>query len=197
MRLATTALCLSFVLAGPADARPEWADPLKSMTVVTCRFLDPYYINTPCTSGGSQDARNTWRQHLGTDFRARAGETVVTPVSGTVVISMAAASRPAEEAYLVIRDGQTGEEHVLGHVQSSLAVGATVTKGVAVATVRDQGGNTHLHWGFNTKGVASALQYRSTCLRDGKTQSCAWGWGKAPYEATRSQVVGQGWANVL
>ncbi len=197
MRFATISLSLGLMVAAPAEARPEWADPLKTMTVVTCRFLDPYYINTPCTSAGKPDSRNEWRQHLGTDFRARAEETVVSPVNGTVVVSHAEASRPAEEAYLVIRDAQTQEEHVLGHVQSSLAVGSVVKKGDPVATVRDQGLNTHFHWGFNTRSVTRAMQYRSPCLRDNRTQSCSWGWGKAPYEASRSDIVGQGWANVL
>lgn len=197
MRFAILALCLGLSMAGAAEARPEWTDPLKSMTVVTCRFLDPYYINTPCRSDAKPDPRNEWRQHLGTDFLARAGETVVSPVNGTVVAAYADAWLPAEDAYLVIRDAQTGEEHVLGHVQSGVSVGLVVKKGDPVAKVRDQGANTHFHWGFNTRSVAKAKQHRSTCLRDNKIQSCEWGWGKAPYEASRSEIVAQGWANVL
>ena len=122
---------------------------------------------------------------------------MVSPVNGTVVVAYAEASRAAEDAYLVIRDTQTREEHVLGHVQSSLGVGSVVKKGDPVATVRDQGSNTHFHWGFNTRSVVRATQYRSTCLRGNRMQSCEWGWGMAPYEASRSEIVAQGWANVL
>lgn len=191
------AACVFAVVAtGPAHARTDWTDPVAGMTL-TCGFLDPNYIRTPCRANGTQDARNSWRQHLGADFRASAGTRVVAPVSGQIVISNASASTPAEAAYLVIRDSATREEHVLGHITSTLRVGATVNRGDPVGSVANWGSNSHLHWGFNVGSVVTAMQARTPCLRDGVTQSCQWGWGKAPYEATEQQVRSQGWRNIL
>jgi hypothetical protein len=187
---------IGFVGTTAAHARPEWKDPVSS-THVNCGFLDPNYIRTPCTPQGSKDPRDTWRQHTGTDFRATANETVFAPVGGEIVIFEAEPWRPADEAFLVIRDSQTGEEHVLGHISSTLFKGAVIAKGVIVGKVRDQGGKTHFHWGFNVKSVARAKQKTSTCFRDGVIKPCIWGWGKAPYEATSAEVRDQGWRNVL
>lgn len=187
---------LAVLVTSPAHSRPEWADPVAGMTL-TCGFLDPNYVRTPCRASGVQDARDDWRKHLGADFRAPAGTTVVAPVSGEIVLFNAASSTPAELAYLVVRDAATGEEHVLGHITSTLRRGATVRKGEPIGKIANWGTNSHLHWGFNLGSVASAMQKTSRCLRGGATQTCAWGWGKAPYEATESDVRSQGWRNVL
>lgn len=196
MRAVLIALAATVVIIGPAYARPEWADPVRGMTLL-CRFLDVNYIRTPCTASGSRDLRNTWRQHLGTDFAAPAGSTVVAPVTGKIVLFDARPTRAAGEAFLVIKDAQTGEEHVIGHISSSLANGADVVKGRPIGSVKDQGRASHVHWGFNLGSVQKARQHTSRCLRDGTVQSCPWGWGKAPYEATESEVRAQGWRNVL
>jgi murein DD-endopeptidase MepM/ murein hydrolase activator NlpD len=196
LRRMLAACALVVAATTPAYGRTDWTDPVAGMTL-TCGFLDPNYIRTPCRANGTQDARDSWRQHLGADFRASAGTRVVAPVSGQVVLVNASASTPAELSYLVIRDSATREEHGLGHVTSTLRVGATVNRGDPVGTVANWGSNSHLHWGFNTGSVATAMQRSTPCLRGGVTQSCPWGWGKAPYEATEQQVRSQGWRNVL
>ena len=196
MRTVFLAFAMAVTLSSAAYARPEWVDPVTGMTL-SCGFLDPNYIRTPCRSTGSKDDRDTWRQHLGADFRAPANATVVAPVTGKIVLFHADPSVPAEDAYLVIKDEQTNEEHVIGHISSTLTVGPTVTKGSAIGAVRDQGANTHVHWGFNVKSVAAAMQHTSRCLRGGRVRDCEWGWGKAPYEASEQEVRAQGWRNVL
>lgn len=188
-------LAFAVAVAGTAYARPEWKDPIKG--ALTCGFLDPYYIRTPCTAKGKEDHRNTWRKHLGSDFRASVGANVYAPVSGKIVFFDAAASRDPAKAALVIKDSKTGEEHVIGHISSNLRRGDTVVKGVLIGWVRNQGDQTHVHWGFNVKSVEKAMLVTTKCYRDGKTQNCDWGWGKAPFEATPQQVRDQGWRNVL
>ena len=196
MRRFLAACILTLVVSEPAYARTDWTDPVAGMTL-TCGFLDQNYIRRNCSASGAQDVRDSWRQHLGADFRAASGTPVVAPVSGTIVISNASASTPADAAYLVIRDSATREEHVLGHIVSTLRVGATVNRGDPVGSIANQGTNSHFHWGFNVGSVATAMQRSTRCLRGGVTTNCQWGWGKAPYEATAQEVRGQGWRNVL
>jgi murein DD-endopeptidase MepM/ murein hydrolase activator NlpD len=196
MRLA---VCVASVVAATsttAVARPEWADPLRRMEM-TCDFFDPNYIRTPCRPPGREDRdRNKWRQHLGTDFRATEDQVVYAPVSGTIDCSRAGRNEGADVARAIIRDGATNEEHVLGHVYCTVESGP-VSKGRPVAKVRYLDTGTVLHWGFNVVSVSRALTHRSQCFRDNQMRSCEWGWGKAPYEATRSQAVSLGWRPVL
>jgi murein DD-endopeptidase MepM/ murein hydrolase activator NlpD len=196
MRTVLCAALIAGLTSSPAIARPEWFNPLRRMDRVACDFFDPNYIRTPCRPTGNQDPRNTWRQHLGTDFPAAVDEVVYAPVSGTIDCSKAGRNGPADNAMALIRDGSTKEEHVLGHVYCTVASGA-VTKGQPVAKVLYQSTGTHLHWGFNVKSVSAAQAYSSRCLRDGSTKQCQWGWGKAPYEATRNEAVNLGWRPVL
>ena len=125
-------------------------------------------------------ARAENRQHLGVDLRASAGARVSSPVEGDVVINNTSAA-DVMQAYMVIRTA-SGEEHVLGHLSSSLGVGTHVTAGQRIGTVREWPGNSHLHWGKNRKGVAQAS-------KDG------WGWGRAPAAATRAQATSRGWVS--
>jgi murein DD-endopeptidase MepM/ murein hydrolase activator NlpD len=166
------------------------------MDRVACGFFDPNYIRTPCQPSGKEDLRDTWRQHLGTDFPAAVDEVVYAPISGTIDCSKAGRNAVAKNAMAVIRDGSTKEEHILGHVYCTVASG-TVTKGQPVAKVLYQSTGTHFHWGFNVKSVSAAQAYRSRCLRNGSIQQRDWGWGQAPYEATRSEAVNLGWRPVL
>jgi hypothetical protein len=194
------ALVAAGAISGTAYARPEWADPAKGMTVL-CGFLDPNYIRTPCTSKSKQDTRDKWRRHLGTDFKVVASATVVAPVTGKVIYFDASASKAADEAFLVIEDGKTGEEHVIGHIVSNLWKGADVVKGKPIGSVRDQGSATHVHWGFNISSgqaaVETAMKKKTPCLQNNKMVDCKWGWGKAPYEATDAEIRALGWRNVL
>ncbi|MEA3061242.1 MAG: Peptidase family [Sphingomonadales bacterium] len=193
-------LCTAVIAAftsSPAIARPEWFNPLQQMDHVTCGFFDPNYIRTPCEPPGNQDTnKDKWRQHLGTDFRAGVNDTVYAPVSGTINCSEDGRTKTADQAVAIIRDGVTKEEHILGHVSCTVASGP-VTRGQPVAKVLYEATGTHFHWGFNVKSVSSARAYTSRCLRKGIVQQCAWGWGEAPYEATRSEAVNLGWRPVL
>ena len=187
---------LALSVATGAYARTDWVDPLATITV-NCGFFDPNYIRTPCTASGSLDGRESRRQHLGTDFRAGVGDTVRSPVAGRIGPSYNSGS--GDTAYITVIDSQfTNEIHILGHVKPlpGITEGLTVTKGQPVATVLYQSTGTHFHWGFNVAGWRPTPKYYSTCLRGGVTGPCEWGWGKAPYEATRDQAVARGWRPV-
>lgn len=126
-------------------------------------------------------ARTENRQHLGVDFTVGAGGNVYAPVEGDVVVNRTSAS-DVMQAYLVIRSPQ-GSEHVLGHISSSLRVGAHVAAGQTVGTVRawpGQPSRSHVHWGVNRTGVSQAM-------------SGDWGWGRAPVTATRADASRRGW----
>lgn len=133
---------------------------------ITYGYFDPAY------------ARSENRQHLGVDFRAPRRTPVFAPVDGVIVTNNTSASE-VMQAYLVIRTAH-GVEHVLGHISSSLVVGAPVTAGQEVGRVRPWAGNSHVHWGVNRTGVAQAMQGD-------------WGWGRAPANATRSDAARRGW----
>lgn len=107
------------------------------------------------------------------------------PVNGRVVTNET--SRNVDEAYLVIQDSSTHEEHVLGHISSNLRPGADVVRGKPVGSVRLWPGNTHLHWGVNRGSIAAV----STSSPEG-----LWGWGRAPVKATEAQAKARGWVNL-
>ncbi len=188
---------MAISLGSVAHARSDWTDPLAAITV-NCGFFDSNYIRTPCTANGSLDDRDSWRQHLGTDFRAGVGDTIRSPVSGK--IGPINNSGSGETAYITVIDSRnTNEIHILGHVKplAGISEGVVVTKGQAVATVLYQKSGTHFHWGFNVAGWRPSPKYYSTCLRGGVSGLCEWGWGKAPFEVTRDQAVARGWRPVL
>lgn len=122
-------------------------------------------------------------QHLGIDIPAADGEEVLAPVSGIVVINETDRSEPFQ-MYLVIRDAITGEEHVLGHIESQLPVTALVVAGDVVGIVRRAGTGPHLHWGINTIGVAQSM-------------GSGWGWGRAPQHSSRADAFARGWVDPL
>lgn len=123
------------------------------------------------------------RQHLGTDFTAPVGTPVYSPVDGIVVTNGTGAAN-VMEAYLVIR-ASNGNEHVLGHIASTLRAGSAVRVGQQVGTVRGwpgEPGRSHVHWGINRLGIAQAM-------------TGGWGWGRAPVSATRSEAQARGWVD--
>ena len=156
-----------------------WEWPLTRIRV-GCVYFDPVY---PV----SQD-----RQHLGIDLPADSGTRVYSPVAGRIITNNAANSVSAEQAYIVIRETRTGYEHVLGHVRSTLNANRTVAHGDPVATVANQGSNSHLHWGVNGSSVSAATGVSSRSAWG----SGNWGWGKAPRTATMSQASNRGWINI-
>ncbi len=118
-------------------------------------------------------------QHLGVDISAAENSDVRSPIDGTVLLNNTWAS-DVMQAYLVIR-GPDGE-HVLGHIASTLPQGARVRRSQIVGKVRPWPGNSHVHWGINTKGVSQAMKGR-------------WGWGRAPLNATIKDATDRGWVN--
>lgn len=127
--------------------------------------------------------RSENRQHLGIDTLAAAGSRIASPINGEVVTNRTDAS-DVMQAYLVIR-ASNGEEHVFGHISSSLNRGDRVRTGDEIGRVRSwpgQSGRSHVHWGVNRNGVAQAM-------------SGSWGWGRAPADATREDAARRGWRN--
>ena len=122
-------------------------------------------------------------QHLGLDIDAPIGATVVSPVTGTVIVNRTGRD-DINNAYLIIRDSATGQEHVLGHIASDLADESTIECGEPVDTIRDwpsDPGNEHLHWGINQGSILG------TFVRN------VWGFGQGPYTASVADAAGRGW----
>lgn len=154
-----------------------WGYPLSTVKI-SCIYFDPNYPY-------SQD-----RQHLGMDLPSYAGTRVNSPVAGRIVKNET--YKPADQAFLVIRETATGYEHVLGHIVSSDAVGRTVKRGDRVGSILDQGGNSHVHWGINQSSVAAAMG-----VSNKKGWGAGnWGWGKAPRPAKQQEAANRGWLNV-
>lgn len=188
MRVATYALsaCILLLGATPSDAfQQRISYPLVRTTPVGCLYFDPIY------------PLSQQRQHLGVDLPSGRGTDVYSPVVGTIVATNATNNVAAAESYIIIRETATGVEHVLGHVRSTLPVGRRVyprdNRSVErVATVADQGTNSHLHWGINIVSVEGA---KGVSHRPG-WGSGDWGWGRAPRDATASQARARGWQDV-
>jgi murein DD-endopeptidase MepM/ murein hydrolase activator NlpD len=150
----------------------------------------PVATQTPASGGGFYDpeypsALSPPAQHLGVDLAAPAGTDVVTPVTGVVVTNRTAVA-DAFNKYLVIRDAETGFEHVLGHIESALAEGASVHAGDSVGKIVTAGTGPHVHWGVNTRGVQAAMDVPA-----------GWGWGRAPLASTVEQAQARGWVDPL
>ena len=123
------------------------------------------------------------RQHLGIDILAPTGTAVYAPVEGDIVTDRTG-DPDVMQAYLVIRV-RGGVEHVLGHIASTVRVGAHVKAGQQVGTIRSWPGQprrSHVHWGINRIGVAQAMRGD-------------WGWGRAPVTATRADAAARGWVS--
>lgn len=123
------------------------------------------------------------RQHLGVDLPSPAGTSVVSPIDGEVVFNRTQGTA-ASSAFLIIRDTNTGAEHVLGHIASSLSLETIVRRGEVIGTIKDWGANSHVHWGINTHGVPRAVQ---------SGPGGDWGWGRGPASVTQAQALARGW----
>gem|GEM_PF-3327436 len=168
-RAALVGLACLQLASTSAMAQSERAALQAGRTQITAGFFDPAY------------AQSENRQHLGIDFAAGAESDVFAPVDGDIVVNRTYAS-DVMQAYLVIRTTQ-GNEHVLGHISSSLAVGTHVIVGERVGAVRawpNQPRRSHVHWGVNRTGVTRAI-------------GDDWGWGRAPASATRLDAANRGW----
>lgn len=167
-RVATTQAATPADAMGPPRGAPGYTLPVPLRGRVW-GYFDPEYL------------RDEDRQHLGLDLPADARDPVVSPVTG-VVITDKTDNPDTMQAYMVIREDGTGVEHVLGHVRSTVGL-VRVERGKPVATVRDWGERSHVHWGANRLGVAQALNDK-------------WGWGRAPAGATRQKAEARGWIDL-
>jgi murein DD-endopeptidase MepM/ murein hydrolase activator NlpD len=164
VRKGAVLVCLS-ALAGQAIAQGVYA-VIDGPRRVSAGFFDAQY------------AREQNRQHLGIDIPAEPGARVFAPVSG-IIIANETSNSDIMKAHLIIR-ASSGAEQVLGHISSSLELGARVTRGQVVGTVRDWGRNSHVHWGANSGNIRAVL-------------SSTWGWGRAPVSATKQEALSKGW----
>lgn len=153
----------------PVGAQTSWVKPVDSRP--SAGYFDRSYVQ-------SQD-----RQHLGVDLPMPSGTSVKSPVSG-IVITNATDHHDIMQAYLVIRDSATNQEHILGHISSDLKRGSKVSEGQTVGFVRDWGRNSHVHWGVNSRSIAAAM---------GFSNEGEWGWGRAPTAVTTQQAASRGW----
>jgi murein DD-endopeptidase MepM/ murein hydrolase activator NlpD len=97
---------------------------------------------------------NGWLEHAGVDFSAAAGTTVFAICDGTVALTRT--DRPEIMSAVLVVEHQCAEPlgkvyAYYGHVHSSLTEGDRVLAGDAIATVRDWGGNSHLHFGLSRR----------------------------------------------
>lgn len=159
-------------------AIPDWVWP-RSRSNLTAEYFDRRYPRDPAAAPP--------RQHLGIDLTGRAGVSVQSPASGTIV--EVHASRDPSQAYMVIYEPTTGFEHVLGHVTTTFRVGRRVARGEDVARIMAWPRNSHVHWGTNLRGIRQAT---GTSSRRGWGAG-NWGWGRAPLAATPREAAERGW----
>ncbi len=160
---------------------------LVGLTILAASAAVAGNIRPATPIGGSRSAgffdsiyaREQGVQHLGVDIPARENSDVRSPIDGTVVLNNTWAT-DVNSAYLVIRG--TDAEHVLGHIASTLTPGTSVRRNQVIGKVRPWPGNSHVHWGINTKGVSQSIKGR-------------WGWGRAPLNATVRDATDRGWVN--
>ena len=124
---------------------------------------------------------NGGREHLGVDFAATPGAPVTAICDGTVVFNNSSQADLVSAVVMVEHECPQPLGTVYGyygHVHSELLHGVTVTAGGNIGTVRDWGGNTHLHLGLSTR------------LHEEN-------WGLVPRGATLESLMAQGWLNPL
>ena len=147
---------------------PKWVLPVGRRRL-TAGFFDSNYNVAPP------------RQHLGCDFSVPSGQPVNSPIDAIVVTNKT--DHPdVVQAYLVLKS-LDGSEHVLGHINSSLAVGSRVKAGAKVGSNRAWPGNSLLHWGVNNLGIHQAM-------------TGDWGWGRAPAAAQINEAPARGWVKI-
>jgi hypothetical protein len=170
---------------------PEWARPFLSTDFRRQPEVRYPVAGAPPNISATfydQAYPSSWdppAQHLGVDLPAPLGTKVVSPVTGTVVSNNTAVAEPFNQR-IVIRDEQTGYEHVLGHLASSLATGHAVAMGDPVGVIVAAGTRPHVHWGVNVHGVQGAIDVPR-----------GWGWGRAPLSSSREQAGARGWVDPL
>lgn len=127
-------------------------------------FLDQRYV------------KEEGRQHVGIDLPAPAGTPVYATAPGRVV-SNNTKSAPAQESRLILQQEGTRTQSVYGHVYSTTTPQTRVKPGQYIGEIKDQGRNSHLHYGENQNGIPMR------------------GWGRQPAATTPAQIGKQGWAD--
>ncbi|WP_299829291.1 M23 family metallopeptidase [uncultured Roseobacter sp.] len=133
-------------------------------------FFDESYPDDPAAKSPAQ--------HLGVDIPVPSGSAVLSPVSGVLISNQTDPDDPWNSR-VVIR-AENGDEHVLGHINSSIKAQTSIDIGDPVGTILTAGSGPHLHWGVNTIGVQGAM-------------GGGWGWGRAPVTTTLSEANKKGW----
>lgn len=118
-------------------------------------------------------------EHTGIDIMAPVGTAVKAMCGGSVVGNYT--TREIVNAFLIIKHSCGGQVlyGYYGHIASPLALGAAVTAGASVGTVRQYGSNNHhLHFGIDTNLLSR-------------------GWGRSPLGTTRQAMLAAGWLDPL
>jgi len=196
-KLVSCVVGIATLAPSPAMAQlHDWRTPVANYRV-GCVYFDPIYRRTEN------------RQHLGIDLpvrilRDRRGRlqpvNVISPVTGRVTRNWT--NRSVNQAVLIIKEDTTRYEHVLGHITSSLRVGATVRRGQVVGTVTrwitpNGTDNTHVHWGANRFTVATAERTAATRRSISELGGGEWGWGRAPSQSTTRHAFNRGWMDLI
>jgi murein DD-endopeptidase MepM/ murein hydrolase activator NlpD len=124
---------------------------------------------------------NGGREHLGVDFAASAGTPVSAVCDGTVITNNTREADIVTAVVIVEHDCPQPPGAVYGyygHVHSGLLIGEAITAGSTIGTVRDWGGNSHLHLGLSTRLMEE-------------------NWGVVPRGATLQTLTAEGWLNPL
>ncbi len=127
------------------------------------------------------DKNNDWKEHTGVDLRAKAGTTVYAICDGTVSTNTTGRD-DIMSAFLIVKHNCPSPLGAVygyyGHISSSFQVGASVTSGKSLGTVRTWPNNSHLHFGLNTKLLSTR-------------------WGIDPKGTTLATMTSEGWLNPM
>lgn len=141
----------------------------------------PYVVTAFFDDSSYEMNDNIRRTHLGLDIDTQMGETITSPISGTVLENSCYGSCTVYESYVIIRGRYA--DHVLIHADFS-----SLKEGVAVAAGDDLGlaHSSHVHWGVNVH--ADGLNSQRL---DG------WGLGQAPIGVVPDDIRARGWVDPL
>lgn len=133
-------------------------------------FLDPVH------------AARQERQLLGVELHASAGTPVPAPIAGMIAGNRTGTDAPAGERWLILRDPETGREHIFGHLVSPLQPGDSIGVGEPLGEIAAGEGGGRVHWGINRLGIWQAVD-----------AAAGWGWGTGPADASPAEVAARGW----
>ena len=94
-------------------------------------------LRSDSAGSGTYKASRGKRQHLAWDVLAEPGETVYSPIDGTVITSASGWSKGLGFVQVQGTGKYEGQKWRLGYVKPSIASGAKVTKGTPLGTIQD------------------------------------------------------------